>query len=166
MTRLLPQPQEPGAMGARDLGFAYLQAAGAGGRTELLRAGVAVLEPLEHTAAAGPRYWEKLGEAYLELQEPAKAETALRNAARLDPASAAAQYGLGFLFQARRAVAEAAEAFRRATELDPQMASAFANLAAAHLAAGQRAEAAAALERALELNPGELRWRKGLAGLR
>jgi tetratricopeptide (TPR) repeat protein len=127
---------------------------------------VAALEPLARTAAAGPGYWEKLGETWLELHDSARAETAFQNAIRLDPKSAAARYGLGFLHQARGENAAAIEQYSRAAELDPGMAAAFANLAAAYLASGRREEAAAALSRALQLDPGELRWRKGLAEIR
>src|SRR5206468_4176437 len=111
-------------------------------------------------------FWEKLGEAYLSTRQFAKAERAFRKAVGLNPKSAAAQYGLGFLSQARGALRDAIEAYRKAVALDPEMAEAYGNVAAAYASAGRNDDAADALRKALQLDPGNLRWRQALRTLR
>ena len=137
-----------------------------GGHPEFLELGIRELEPLAETEAADAELWEKLGEAYLSTRQFAKAERAFRRAAGLNPKSAAAQYGLGFLSQARGALRDAIEAYRKAVALDPEMAEAYGNVAAAYASAGRNDDAADALRKALQLDPGNLRWRQALRTLR
>lgn len=150
----------------RNYGFASLDAAGSTGRSEYLQRAVETLETIVETRLADGPFWVNLGEGYLQLRQFEKAEAAFRRAVELDPKSAGAQYGLGYLLQSRRAVAEALEAYGKAVALDPQKREAWANMASGYLALGKTAEAASALENALRLEPGNLAWRSALQKMR
>ncbi len=144
----------------RNLGFAYADLAGSTGRTEFYRLVVRTLQPLAETPLADSEFHENLGTAYLNLDEPARAEREFRLAAKLNPESSTALYSLGFLCQLQGRPAEAIEAYERAVAADPQKSEAWGNLAAAYQSVGETAKAKDRLRRALQLDPGHLRWRK------
>lgn len=64
--------------------------------------------------------WQALGVTYLNLQQLAEAEGALRFAINLDPDMSSAHYNLGLVLVAANRKAEARVAFRRARELAPE----------------------------------------------
>ncbi len=72
---------------------------------------------------------QRLGGAWLEAREYARALEAMRAAVRLDPADPAAHNGVGIALRRLGRPAEAAEAFREAIRLDPTSSPARLNLA-------------------------------------
>ena len=81
-----------------------------------------------------------------------EAETALREALRVQPLEASAHFNLGLLLAERQRPAEAQAALRRALELDPRNASAAYNLAVLVAPASPK-EAAGLAGRAADLAP-------------
>jgi tetratricopeptide (TPR) repeat protein len=159
---ILPAELDDPVVASRNLGFAYAEVASSTGRQEFFPKVVDVLRPLIGTSINDAAFWLTLGEAHLALREIGEAEKAFRAAAKLDPSSSSAHYGLGYLFQLRNQLPEAIEAYHRALEADPLKAEAFANLAAAYFKMGDRKQALAALKSALALEPGNLAWRATL----
>jgi len=82
-----------------------------------------------------------------------EAETACRQAIKLDPTYAEAWFGLGAALERQNRYPEAEAASRRATELNPANADAWFNLGICIAQQNRYPEAAAALRRATELNP-------------
>ncbi|MCW5983504.1 MAG: tetratricopeptide repeat protein [Bryobacteraceae bacterium] len=161
---IVPAELDDPVAATRNLGFAYAQLAGSTGRAEFNRRAAALLRPLAGTHAEDAPFWEIIGAAHLELDEPEPAAEAFRKALEKDPRSAAAHYSLGFLLQRAGRAVEAVAAYRAALESDPDKAEALGNLAAAYFALGRRTEALAALDAALTLEPGNLKWRAMRAG--
>lgn len=159
---ILPAELDDPVVASRNLGFAYAELASSTGRKEFHRKVLETLQPLVGTSVAGAAFWQNLGEAHLSLGDVGQAEEALRKAADLDPDSASAHYGLGYLFQLQDKLPEAIQAYRRALDADPYKAEALGNLAAAYFKLGQRDKAVNALEMALKLEPGNSSWRVAL----
>lgn len=94
-----------------------------------------------------------LARAQLSAGQAEAAEGQLREALRLDPASADARYNLGVIL-ARSGRVEAAEAaYREAVRLRPSYAEAWNNLGGLRLARGDHDEALVLFRRALETRP-------------
>ena len=98
---ILPAELDDPVVATRNLGFAYAELASSTGREEFHRKVVETLQPLVGTSVADAAFWQILGESHLARGEVAQAEEAFRQAVALDPGSASAHYGLGYLFQLR-----------------------------------------------------------------
>ena len=93
------------------------------------------------------------GDAALDGNDLATAEREYRDASRLDPASAKAQFGLGNVYVRQGKFLEAETAFKAAVALDPRSAASYANLAVTYYQMDKLQEAADALESALRIEP-------------
>jgi Tfp pilus assembly protein PilF len=89
-------------------------------------------------------YWQK---RYME------AETALKEATRLNPRLAAPHSQLGAIYASQKKYAEAEAEYKEAMRLDPKWASAYNNLGIAYKDQQKYAEAEATLKEALRLDP-------------
>lgn len=156
---ILSELDDP-VIATRNLGFAYAEIASSTGKEEFSRKVADTLQPLIGTHIADASFWQTLGEARLDNGEFVGAEEAFRKAIELDPGSASAHYGLGYLLQLRDRLPEAIAAYQLAVKADPYKAEAFGNLAAAYLKIGDPKRALSALLTGLELEPGNLRWRE------
>ncbi|MDX8481172.1 c-type cytochrome biogenesis protein CcmI [Mesorhizobium sp. VK24D] len=122
----------------------------------------------ESHLAANPsdgKGWDVLAPVYLRLQRYADAETAYRNAIRLDGDSAVRQAGLGeAIADAAGGVvsAEAQDAFEAALKLDPANAKASFYLAMGLAQEGRKADAAAAWQKMLSHLPPDSPWRSAV----
>src|SRR5258705_4122866 len=87
------------------------------------------------------------------MSELAQARLAFDGAARLDPKSAEARTGLGYVSLRQKRSEEAAEHFVRATRLDPKSAEAWKGLGIARRNQEDRVAAHDALARARALDP-------------
>ncbi len=103
-----------------------------------------------------------LGTAYLRSGDLDRAESALREAALLDPDYDDALSNLGLLLAGRGRRSEARVFFERAVEADPSNPVALGNLGAFHLNAGNPTEAIPLLQRSVEADP---RYVDGLVNL-
>lgn len=83
----------------------------------------------------------------------ASARAEFENAARLDPAFAAAQYQLGVVLQSMGEMAGAEAAFLKTTQLEPRWAHAFSSLGSTLSGQGKHKEAIDAYRRAIEIDP-------------
>lgn len=109
----------------------------------------------EHKAArtgSAVAHYE-LGLQYAELGVLDKAETALREAVRIDATLVKGWADLGSVIERQGNAAEAEALYRRALELDPQYLPALVNLGAVLGKQGRRGEAMAAFAQARRLNP-------------
>src|SRR5207247_10233466 len=95
------------------------------------------------------------GGSGLGVAEPARARRAFDSAVRIDPRSADAEAGLGYVALRQKRSEEAAEHFARATHLDPKNAEAWKGLGMARRDQEDRAAARAALTQALALDPAD-----------
>ena len=93
--------------------------------------------------AAALRYQGKLPEALAELRE----------AQRIDPASARAYRELGMIMRAQRNLAESAAAYREAVRLDPDSTEAHNGLAVTLANSGKLEEAVAAFREIIRIDP-------------
>jgi len=115
---------------------------------ELLEKAIAGAE----AGRVGAAHYALLGWCRLGLSDLAAARDAFESAARLEPASAEARSGLGYVALREDALDEARAAFSRAVELSAGDAEAWKGLGIALRRAGQLSEALSALERAVALS--------------
>src|SRR5262245_6066698 len=104
-----------------------------------------------------------LGLASMYARQMESAETAFKEAARLDPRLVPAHYGLALLLKSLGRGAEAIAPFEKARALDPDDADILYNLGVLHGRQRQYEPAIAALGRARELDPNNMSIRYQLA---
>jgi tetratricopeptide (TPR) repeat protein len=107
-----------------------------------------------------------LAARYLQVGEVEAAFVELREAIRLAPQSADAQYNLAAALLARGAKADAMAAYRRAIELNPTYAEAHNNLGVLLEGAGDRAAAIRHYELAIQIQPHQAGAHYNLANVR
>ncbi|MBF0092930.1 MAG: tetratricopeptide repeat protein [Alphaproteobacteria bacterium] len=99
-------------------------------------------------------FLSNLGNVYLSMKQPARAEQAFLRTMEIDPDLAAASHdNIGLVMSAQGRFAEAALSFRRAIDIDPGMAGARVHLCDALLDQGLLGEAEAEARRAAALTP-------------
>jgi tetratricopeptide (TPR) repeat protein len=113
---------------------------------------LASLEPIEETAADSADEWFDRG-VELEMDDPAAAADAYRQALELDPSMVDAHLNLGRLLHEAGRTVEAEGHYLRVLESRPDDPTAFFNLGVALQDLGRPAEAAEIYEKALEIDP-------------
>ncbi len=93
------------------------------------------------------------------------AEQEYRKALELDPKSAAALRGMGFLQQKQSKWVDAVEWYKKAADVDPQNAEGWAQLGYAYLGAKMNDNARQSFEKSLSLDPSNQTSKKGLGQL-
>ena len=119
---------------------------------KMLREDIAGIEKMLEIDASDPRLHTDLGLCYLEAKKPAAALTHLEEAARLQPASAGAQYNVGTVLLQERKFGEARRYFTEAVRLKPEFAEAYTNLGVVGHAEGKVTEAVGWYSRALRIS--------------
>jgi len=119
---------------------------------KMLREDIAGIEKMLEIDASDPRLHTDLGLCYLEARDPAAALTHLEEAARLQPASAGAQYDVAMVHLQERRFAEARRYFAEAVRFQPEFAEAYNNLGVVSHAEGKLAEAVGWYSRALRIS--------------
>jgi tetratricopeptide (TPR) repeat protein len=110
---LIADPEE-----VLDVGLLELEALVVGERKDEARRAALALPDL--AASPVPAYWLRAGRAWLDLDEPARAEALLRLAADRPEAELDARYFLGLALEHQGRDAEAVEQFLRVCDLDRQ----------------------------------------------
>lgn len=100
--------------------------------------------------------WHDRGVALARSGDLAGAESALREAVRLDPTRTAPHLNLGIVLHRRRELPAAEREIRKATLVDPENPRAYAELGHLRSESGDRAGAAAAYRRAIDLGRKDL----------
>lgn len=114
---------------------------------------VRVLQTVRPAKVDDGQSWRALGELALELQAPRLAEAFLRQAVRVEPASAEGHEQLGLAVALSGRYQEAVSSFEEAVRLDARDASAHLNLAVAYAEIGRAADARPHAQEALRLDP-------------
>lgn len=118
---------------------------------KMLREDIAGIEKMLEFDSSDPRLHADLGFCYLEAGKPAAALAELEEAARLEPASAGAQYDAGMVLLQARRFPEARRYFSEAVRLKPEFAEAYNNLGVVSHAEGKVTEAIGWYSRALRI---------------
>jgi len=97
--------------------------------------------------------WTKLGNAYYGLGSNDEAESCLKTALEINPASPEANYSLGLILQKQEKVEAAIWYYKKAIAGDRLLAEARANLGAIYVQKGMLDDAISELKEALAINP-------------
>lgn len=101
-----------------------------------------------------PETWRTLGNLYMEMGDPFKAQNCFQKAIELNPKIEDAQLQLGLFYLQQKKTDEAKAAFEKVVEQNPKNEKAFFNLGVLKMDAGLFQEAIDYFKKAKEVNPG------------
>lgn len=100
-----------------------------------------------------PEVWKKLGDLYLEIGEPYKAQNCFQQALKLNPNAEEAQVELGIFYLQQKRFDDALAAFRNAIQINPSNERAYFSIGTIQMELKKPVEATLSFKKAKEINP-------------